>query len=50
MLDMPLRRDIAETFAAGRQAARTPSLALKTMTAMMITTIPMTGTGFTRAP
>ncbi|HEY2660216.1 MAG TPA: hypothetical protein VGI79_10865 [Caulobacteraceae bacterium] len=46
---MPLRIDIAAMSNAGPSAARTVLLALKTMPAMMITTIPM-GTGFTRAP
>ncbi|MDR3507723.1 MAG: hypothetical protein P4L64_07495 [Caulobacteraceae bacterium] len=50
IVDMPSGLDIAKTPLAGHTAQRLASLALKTMTAMMITTIPMTGTGLTRAP
>ncbi|QUD90112.1 hypothetical protein [Phenylobacterium montanum] len=47
---MPSRRDIAKAETAGRAAARPALLALKTMRAMMITTIPSPGAEFTRAP
>lgn len=47
---MPLRLDIAANPNAGRSAARPALLALKTMCAMMITTIPTSGAEFTRAP
>jgi hypothetical protein len=49
MLDMPFGRDIAGAFPAGRSAERSAARVLKTMRAMMIT-IPMPGTGLTRAP
>jgi hypothetical protein len=47
---MPLRRDIAKAQPAGQMALRSPALALKTMRAMMIITIPSPGAEFTRAP
>ena len=50
MIRMPSRRDIAGAEIAGRSAARPALLALKTMRAMMITTIPSPGAEFTRAP
>ena len=42
--------DIAKAPAADHKVPRSRALVLKTMTAMMITTIPMSGAGLTRAP